>query len=182
VALAGFAPVLGVAAALVRLEDGGPVFFRQSRVGRDCRAFEILKLRTMRADRVTRVGRWLRATGIDEVPQFLNVLRGDMSVVGPRPLTAADVERLGLDDDRFGVRRGITGLAQLWAGRGARHSRRLERLGARKKSLRLDLEIVAASFLVNLVGKPGARAALRRLRTARRRRASGRPVDPTAGR
>ena len=57
--------------------------------------FTILKLRSMREQRVTRVGRWLRRTGIDELPQFVNVLRGEMSVVGPRPLTQQDVERLG---------------------------------------------------------------------------------------
>ena len=60
--------------------------------------FTILKLRSMREQRVTRVGRWLRRTGIDELPQFVNVLRGEMSVVGPRPLTRQDVERLGWHD------------------------------------------------------------------------------------
>lgn len=93
------APVLALAAIAIRLEDGGPVFFRQQRVGRYGRLFTMVKLRTMSTTacvdaykpvggtdaRVTRVGRILRRTSVDELPQFINVLRGEMSVVGPRP-------------------------------------------------------------------------------------------------
>ena len=90
-------PLLLVAAMAVRLETSGPVIFRQVRVGRNGRTFEILKFRTMRTGvpgpqvtsgddpRLTRSGRWLRSTKIDELPQLLNVLRGEMSLVGPRP-------------------------------------------------------------------------------------------------
>ncbi len=174
IALTGFAPALAAASLAILADDGGPILFRQPRLGRARVPFDILKLRTMREGRVTRVGTWLRATGLDELPQFLNVLRGDMSVVGPRPLTAADVARLGLDAARFDVAPGITGLAQLFGGRGLRHSRRLERLQSAKKSVRLDLELVAWSFVVNLVGKARARrwlAAARRASYARRRAA-----------
>jgi len=80
VALSGFAPVLALAALAIRWEDGGPVIFRQRRVGLRGEEFEVWKLRTMRNHRVTRVGRWLRATGVDELPQFVQVLRGQMSV------------------------------------------------------------------------------------------------------
>ena len=90
-----FAPFFLVASGLIKLEDGGPVLFRQERIGRERQPFGILKFRTMRSGNVTRVGKWLRATGLDETAQFLNVLRGDMSMVGPRPLTQADIERLG---------------------------------------------------------------------------------------
>jgi lipopolysaccharide/colanic/teichoic acid biosynthesis glycosyltransferase len=92
------APILFVAAIAIKWEDGGPIFFRQQRVGRYGRLFTMVKLRTMSTTacgdarkpgagdvRVTRVGRVLRRTSIDELPQFINVLRGEMSVVGPRP-------------------------------------------------------------------------------------------------
>src|SRR5262245_31337799 len=106
-----------VIAAAVWLEDGGHVFFRQPRLGYRRRPFSILKFRTMRDGQVTRVGRVLRATGLDEVPQFVNILAGHMSAVGPRPLTEADVLRLGWDasecDFRWAARPGLTGLAQL---------------------------------------------------------------------
>ena len=90
-----FAPLAAGVAIANWLEDGGPALFSQPRVGQHRRSFTILKFRTMREQEVTRVGHWLRRTGIDELPQFLNVLRGEMSVVGPRPLTQADVQRLG---------------------------------------------------------------------------------------
>jgi lipopolysaccharide/colanic/teichoic acid biosynthesis glycosyltransferase len=158
VALAGFAPVLAGAALAIRLEDGGPVFFRQERVGRDRRPFLVLKLRTMRDGQVTRVGRWLRATGIDEVPQFWNVLRGDMSVVGPRPLTEADVQRLGWGEHgwRFAVKPGITGPAQLWS-TGAEDSLRWDRTVVEGRGLRGDLRLIGLSFVVNVVGKKRVR-------------------------
>src|SRR5260221_12330675 len=90
-----FSPVMAAISAAVWWEDRGPILFRQVRLGRDRRPFTILKFRSMRDGRVTRIGRLLRGTGLDELPQFVNILRGDMSAVGPRPLTAADVERLG---------------------------------------------------------------------------------------
>jgi lipopolysaccharide/colanic/teichoic acid biosynthesis glycosyltransferase len=158
VAVAGcvFAPVLPVLALLVRLEDGGPMLFPQERVGRRRRHYRMLKLRTMRDGQVTRIGRLLRATGLDELPQFANVLLGEMSVVGPRALTPGDVRRYGWDapsfDGRFAVRPGITGLAQVVGGRDLRHSARLDALYARRASVSLDARLVAASFLMNLVG------------------------------
>ena len=93
-----FAPLIAGVALAVCLEDGGSPFFAQARVGRGRRPFTILKIRSMRERRVTRVGAWLRRTGIDELPQFVNVWRGEMSVVGPRPLTGDDVARLGWSD------------------------------------------------------------------------------------
>jgi lipopolysaccharide/colanic/teichoic acid biosynthesis glycosyltransferase len=170
-ALSGFAPVLAGASAAILLEDGGPILFRQVRVGRGRRPFVVWKLRTMRDGRVTRVGRYLRATGLDEVPQFVQVLTGAMAIVGPRPLTEDDVVRLGLDVPaqswRFAIRPGITGLAQLFAGSGRAHSRRLDRLQIARKSLPLDLQIIAASFAVNIAGKTRVRALLRQLRRRR---------------
>jgi len=168
-----FAPFFLIASSLIKLEDGGPVFFRQERIGLGRKPFDILKFRTMRDGKVTRVGTWLRATGLDETAQFLNVLRGDMSMVGPRPLTRADIERLGWTgkkhDARWDVNPGITGLAQLFAPATARGSLRLDKLYAAKRSAWLDTQIIAASFVVNLAGKRRTRGWLRKLRASRRR-------------
>jgi lipopolysaccharide/colanic/teichoic acid biosynthesis glycosyltransferase len=134
VALAGAAlvvasPVLGLAALAVKLEDGGPVLYRQTRVGRDSADFELLKLRTMVVgaetmgagyavnegdSRITQAGRILRRLSLDELPQLWNVVRGDMSIVGPRPTLRYQVE--GYDARqrrRLEVKPGITGWAQV---------------------------------------------------------------------
>ncbi len=89
------APVVALAACAVALDDGAPVLFQQERVGLHGEPFNLLKLRTMRDGRATRVGGWLRSSGLDELPQLLNVLRGEMTLVGPRPLTSSHVQRLG---------------------------------------------------------------------------------------
>jgi lipopolysaccharide/colanic/teichoic acid biosynthesis glycosyltransferase len=114
VALAMLAPYLAIIAAMIKLDSAGPVLFRSKRIGKDGRIFECIKLRTMRDGEETRVGAWLRRIGLDELPQLVNVLRGEMSIVGPRPVMAsersnADLGRMG----RFQVRPGITGLWHL---------------------------------------------------------------------
>jgi lipopolysaccharide/colanic/teichoic acid biosynthesis glycosyltransferase len=121
-----FAPVMGVVAAAVALATPGPVIFRQERVGRRGRIFRMYKFRTMEADadgrgitsagdpRVTRVGAFLRSWKLDELPNLFNVLKGEMSLVGPRPELPCYFR--GLDDRQrriLGLRPGITGLAQL---------------------------------------------------------------------
>lgn len=157
IACAAFAPVMAGIAAAIWLEDGGPPLFAQSRLGKHRQPFTILKFRSMRNERVTRIGKWLRRTGLDELPQFVNVCRGEMSFVGPRPLTEHDVARLGWSgqqyDWRFDARPGITGLSQLLAGRGARHSARLDRLYLQRQNPLLDLQLVALSFAANVIGK-----------------------------
>jgi exopolysaccharide biosynthesis polyprenyl glycosylphosphotransferase len=133
------APVLGLVALAIRLDDGGPVLFRQTRVGRGGAPFSICKFRTMCVDaeqrladlrmgndgagplfklhddpRVTRVGRFLRRTSLDELPQLWNVLVGTMSLVGPRPALPSEVERYrDFDDRRLLVTPGLTGLWQV---------------------------------------------------------------------
>jgi lipopolysaccharide/colanic/teichoic acid biosynthesis glycosyltransferase len=122
-------PALALAALAVKLEDGGPAFYRQTRVGKDGVDFELLKLRTMVVDaerqgagfavdkgdaRITRVGRVLRRLSLDELPQLWNVVRGDMSVIGPRPTLRYQVERYtDRQRRRLEVRPGITGWAQV---------------------------------------------------------------------
>jgi lipopolysaccharide/colanic/teichoic acid biosynthesis glycosyltransferase len=134
VALAGLglavaSPLLAAAAFAIKIEDGGPVIYRQRRVGKDGRDFDVLKLRSMvvgaerqgagfavdRGDaRITRVGRILRRTSIDELPQLWNVVRGDMSVIGPRPTLRYQVARYDeRQRRRLDVRPGLTGWAQI---------------------------------------------------------------------
>ena len=127
--LAIASPALVAAALAIKLDDGGPVFYRQRRVGQDGREFELLKLRTMiigaeqqgagwavnRGDpRITRVGRALRRLSLDELPQLWNVVRGEMSLIGPRPTLAYQVESYSpRQRRRLEVRPGVTGWAQI---------------------------------------------------------------------
>jgi lipopolysaccharide/colanic/teichoic acid biosynthesis glycosyltransferase len=122
-------PLLGLAAAAVKLGDGGPILYRQTRVGKDGADFELLKLRTMVAGaetqgaglavdkgdaRITRAGRVLRRLSLDELPQLWNVIRGEMSVIGPRPTLRYQVERYDARQRRrLDVKPGITGWAQV---------------------------------------------------------------------
>jgi exopolysaccharide biosynthesis polyprenyl glycosylphosphotransferase len=135
IALVLFAPVMALVAAAISIEDGEPVMYRQERVGRDGRAFNMLKFRSMRLDaekdgavlattgddRCTRVGKFIRRTSLDELPQLFNVLRGDMSIVGPRPERPVFVQRFEQDHPRYSERHlvapGITGWSQVYGKR-----------------------------------------------------------------
>ncbi len=154
-------PVIALAALAVKLEDGGPVLYRQTRVGRNGADFELLKLRTMvvgaetmgaglsvnRGDaRITRAGRLLRKLSLDELPQLWNVVRGEMSVIGPRPTLRYQVEQYDeRQRHRLDVKPGITGWAQVngraelpWADR-----IELDVWYVEHRSPRLDLRILA---------------------------------------
>jgi lipopolysaccharide/colanic/teichoic acid biosynthesis glycosyltransferase len=176
-----FSPVAALIALGIKLEDGGPVLFTQERVGRRCRVFTAYKFRSMVVDaerltgavqakandpRVTRMGRLLRATAFDELPQLWNILRGDMSVVGPRPLrpgeadTTADGAHLPLSairgyDQRHRVRPGLTGLAQIYAARDLPRTGkfRYDMLYQRKAGFCLDLRLIAQSFWITAHGR-----------------------------
>ena len=162
--LIAFSPVMAAIAVAILLEDGRPVFFRQERVGRTRRPFTIVKFRSMRNEQVTRVGRILRATGLDELPQFINILRGDMSAVGPRPLTESDVQRLGWTAERYDFRwrvlPGLTGAAQVMGARSG-VSASLDRWYVARQNWSLDVRLVAVSFAINALGKTRAQQLVR---------------------
>jgi lipopolysaccharide/colanic/teichoic acid biosynthesis glycosyltransferase len=160
-ALVATSPLLGVAALAIKLEDRGPVLYRQTRVGKDGHDFELLKLRTMvvgaeklgagaavdKGDaRITRVGRVLRRLSLDELPQLWNVVRGEMSVIGPRPTLRYQVERYtDRQRLRLDVRPGITGWAQVHGRAALPWTERIELdvWYVTNRSPRLDLKILA---------------------------------------
>jgi len=170
-------PLWIVFAAAVKLEDGGPVFYGQERVGRHGRRFKSWKFRSMIPDadrclqakdndpRITRVGRFLRATAMDELPQLWNIFVGDMSFVGPRALLPEEVEVNGSGElvsmeevpgynRRHSVRPGLTGIAQIFAPRDIprRHKFRYDILYIRKQNFWLDLRLIALSFWITFRG------------------------------
>jgi lipopolysaccharide/colanic/teichoic acid biosynthesis glycosyltransferase len=190
IALAGIgllasSPVWAVLAAAIKLEDGGPVFYSQPRVGEGGRTFEAFKFRSMIPNaeagvgavqatthdpRVTRVGRLMRATAMDELPQLWNIFRGDMSFVGPRALRPGEIEqgrngRLERLEDvpgyatRVSVRPGLTGVAQVYAPRDVprRHKFRYDRIYVKRRSWWLDVRLILISFWISVHGTWEAR-------------------------
>jgi putative colanic acid biosysnthesis UDP-glucose lipid carrier transferase len=178
VVLLGMAPLLAVIAVMVKLSSPGPVFFKQKRKGIDGRQFEIYKFRSMKVHqethgqitqarrgdkRVTKVGAFLRRTSLDELPQFINVLRGEMSVVGPRPhaLEHDDIYK-GLVKGymhRYRIKPGITGWAQVNGFRG--ETDRIEKMSGRVKldlyymqhwTFGLDMKIVVLTLWKGFAG------------------------------
>jgi lipopolysaccharide/colanic/teichoic acid biosynthesis glycosyltransferase len=179
--LIGSLPLWAAIAAAIKLADGGPIFFAQERVGLNGRVFKALKFRSMiphaeRASgpvqatendpRVTRVGRLLRATAFDELPQLWNILVGDMSFVGPRPLRPNEIDRgsdgtaVALSDipgygQRHAVRPGLTGLAQVYAPRDVPRTDkfRLDLQYLDRAGLLLDLQLILVSFWITFTGR-----------------------------
>lgn len=169
--LALLAPLVVAAMLAIRLEGGGPAIYRQRRVGRGEREFELLKLRTMApgsdpvgagtsvgaADpRVTRVGRVLRRTSLDEVPNLLNVVRGEMALVGPRPTIPAHLAYLHPHQHRrHAVRPGLTGWAQVNGRVGITWGERIEldNWYVENRSIRLDLRILARTLAQVVSGR-----------------------------
>jgi lipopolysaccharide/colanic/teichoic acid biosynthesis glycosyltransferase len=155
------APLLALAALAIKLESRGPVFYRQRRVGKDGRPFELLKLRTMVPgaesmgagiyvlegdSRITRTGRLLRRFSLDELPNLVNVLRGDLAIVGPRPTVQEQVDRYtDRQRRRLEVKPGITGWAQINGRTSLPWPERIELdvWYVEHRSLRLDLRILA---------------------------------------
>ena len=172
--LVGSLPLWGIIALAVKMNDGGPVFYRQRRVGKDCQEFVNLKFRSMVADsdqawgavparrndpRITRVGRILRATAMDELPQLWNILRGDMSFVGPRAewveLAREFRKEVPSFDRRHTVRPGLTGLAQVYGHSESppRQKLKYDLLYIKKQNVWLDLRLVLISFFVTFLGR-----------------------------
>jgi lipopolysaccharide/colanic/teichoic acid biosynthesis glycosyltransferase len=173
------APVWLVIAAAIKLEDGGPVMFAQDRVGLGGATFRAFKFRSMVPHAATlprirqaspirdyHVGRVLRATAMDELPQLFNIFRGDMSFVGPRPLMPGEIEVRGNGDlvrldsipgyiERHSVRPGLTGLSQVYAPRDVPRVRkfRLDSIYVRNASFCLDVFLVAVSFWITFRGR-----------------------------
>jgi len=175
-------PVFLALALLVKITSRGPVFYVQQRVGRDYRSFGCIKFRTMRRDadrilsrllsespdlqeefrndfklrndpRITRLGRFLRRSSLDELPQFLNVLRGEMSVVGPRPIVRQELPRYGdRMEEVLAVRPGLTGLWQVSGRNNLSYDERvaLDLRYARHRSVWMDLRIIARTIGVIL--------------------------------
>jgi lipopolysaccharide/colanic/teichoic acid biosynthesis glycosyltransferase len=165
----------------IKAEDGGPVFYFQERVGKGGRIFKLLKFRSMIVDaeketgaiqatsgdpRVLKVGRLLRATAMDELPQLVNILKGDMSFVGPRALRPEEREVLGNPDvlaiekipgydRRLIITPGLTGLAQVYLPADAprRKKFRYDVFYIRRRSFGLDLKLILLSFLITFKGK-----------------------------
>lgn len=141
-----FSPLVALAALCILFLDGLPLFFVQWRQGQGRRLFRIFKFRTMRDGKPTLPGRILRITGMDELPQLLNIVRGEMAFFGPRPLTEEDVERLGWQgpetDWRWSVLPGLSGLAQLSSVCSARVSLYCDRKYVEKRRFSLDVWIL----------------------------------------
>ena len=174
-------PLWALVALTIKLEDRGPVFYRQDRVGKRGKVFQVLKFRSMVPDaeeavgplqsthgdpRVTRVGRMLRATALDELPQLWSILQGHMSFVGPRALRPGEIEVNGNGvcvpleavsgyQERHAVVPGLTGLAQVYAPRDIPRQQkfRYDVLYIRSRSLQLDLRLIAMSLWISLRGR-----------------------------
>ena len=165
-------PILLCVAAAIRFDSSGPIYFRQQRLGKDTRPFEVIKFRTMTHretvdqhaeqvvegntdSRITPVGRLLRVSSIDELPQLINVLKGDMSLVGPRPILPEQLEVVPEDKmARFDVRPGITGLAQVRGRRSLDWMQQLEYDAeyARNHGMLRDLGILVRTVWVVITG------------------------------
>jgi len=169
VAMIVAAPVMAAVALAIKLEDGGPVFFKQKRLTRNNREFEILKFRSMIVDaekyagavlateddpRITKVGKFIRATRLDEIPQILNILKGDMSIVGPRPERKVLADEICKDIPEFPyrlkVRGGLTGYAQIYGkyNTSSYDKLRLDLMYIENYSLMLDIKLIILTLRI----------------------------------
>lgn len=174
IALVLVAPLLVLLAIAIKLDSRGPVFFVQQRAGREGRAFGLIKFRTMHpsadarsewvidnVDRITRIGRWLRRFRLDELPQFVNVLRGDMNLVGPRPHPTSNhtvfTERVAYYGLRSSVRPGVTGWAQVRYGYANNLDEETEKMRydlfyIKNRSVWMDARILLETVLICICG------------------------------
>ena len=171
VAMIVAAPIMAITALAIKLEDGGPVFFTQKRASLDGKVFDILKFRSMIVDaekegksipatdrdpRITKVGHFIRATRIDELPQILNILKGDMSIVGPRPERVEHIEEYSKEIPEFGyrlkVKGGLTGYAQIYGkyNTSPYDKLRLDLMYIENYSLMLDIRLILMTIRIML--------------------------------
>lgn len=169
VGLLVMSPIMLIVALAIKIEDGGPVFYRQRRATRDFREFDILKFRSMIVDaekggevipavgrdpRITKVGRVIRAARVDELPQILNILKGDMSIVGPRPERLEHVKKYSEEVPEFGyrlkVKGGLTGYAQIYGkyNTGAYDKLRLDLMYIEQYSIWLDIKLILMTLRI----------------------------------
>lgn len=181
VGIMGSLPLWIIIAIAIKLEDWGPVFYSQDRIGKDGKIFKVLKFRSMVPDaekdlgpvqategdaRITKVGALLRATAMDELPQLVNIFKGDMSFVGPRALRPGELEvkgnpkTLGIEDipgykERTRVIPGLTGVTQIYAPKDAPREKkfRYDMQYVKSQSFLLDLKLILLSFLITFKGK-----------------------------
>jgi len=179
VCLSGFGlvvslPIWLLIAVAIKLEDGGPVFYVQERVGKNGQLFKVYKFRSMIPDaekdvgavwacendpRITKVGRVLRATAMDELPQLWSIFKGDMSFVGPRPERPQLVEEFTKEIpsfvERFKTQPGLTGVAQVYGKYDTppRHKLKYDLFYIRRRSFALDMQLILFSLLITLLGK-----------------------------
>ena len=170
------APVLmifwGAISSMIWLEDRGPILFRQDRSGKDGRIISIIKFRTMVPDaarvgpvwtvkddpRITRTGRWLRKTGLDELPQLVSLWKGDVSFVGPRPLPVHEQDLLESEipgfEERLTIQPGLTGLAQIYNhGDGDQGKLNYDLEYIRRRGLLLDVKLILMTGLIAITGR-----------------------------
>ena len=150
-------PFLILIASIILIIDRRPIIFVQERIGKKKKIFKIYKFRTMDNNKITALGKFLRRTGIDEIPQLINILIGDMNFIGPRPLTKQDVIRLewntNFHDIRWDIKPGITGLSQLSPICNKRASFFLDKFYINNHSVILHGKIIFTSVLILFLGK-----------------------------
>lgn len=152
-----FSPLWALMAITIWINDRGTILFKQERLGKDFKPFGIYKFRTMKDEQVTKPGQWIRKTGLDESLQFINVLKGEMSLVGPRPITEKDRQKLNWDkpwlDWRWRVKPGITGFAQIYEPLANKKSLAKDRWSMIHSKTILHVRWLLLTFSINLFGK-----------------------------
>lgn len=154
-------PLFFLLSMLSLLFQGRPIFFRQSRAGLNREPFSILKFRTMKNGIVTPFGKLLRASGLDELPQLINIIRGEMAFIGPRPLTNYDINRLEWDNSAYDIRwsilPGITGLSQTSTICSRENTWNLDRHYCLNRTIPMNIKIIYSTVLRAFKSKRGAK-------------------------
>jgi lipopolysaccharide/colanic/teichoic acid biosynthesis glycosyltransferase len=153
-------PVL-IISFLLKFREKHAILFKQERIGLHKQPFKIFKFQTMVNEVPTKTGKLLRKTGLDELPQFINVFMGEMSIVGPRALTQYDIDRLSWNDDyhaiRWRMKPGITGFAQIYGGQHRKTSWFWDTRYVKRHNILADFAIIFVSFFMNIFGKTRVR-------------------------